>query len=121
MGRVTLASFVGTAIEWYDFFIYGTAAALVFGQLFFPPNEDPLIGTLAAFATYAVGFAAHPVGDRVGRKSMLVITILTMELASFLIGLLPTYAQVGIWAPVLLVVLRLIQGFSVGESGAGRR
>ncbi len=128
-GRVALASFVGTAIEWYDFFIYGTAAALVFGQLFFPPNEDPLIGTLAAFATYAVGFAARPVGgvvfghfgDRVGRKSMLVITILTMGLATFLIGLLPTYAQVGIWAPVLLVVLRLIQGFSVGESGAGRR
>ncbi len=126
-GRVALASFVGTAIEWYDFFIYGTAAALVFGQLFFPPNEDPLIGTLAAFATYAVGFAARPVGgvvfghfgDRVGRKSMLVITILTMGLATFLIGLLPTYAQVGIWAPVLLVVLRLIQGFSVGGEWGG--
>jgi len=127
VGRVALASFVGTAIEWYDFFIYGTAAALVFGQLFFPPNEDPLIGTLAAFATYAVGFAARPVGgvvfghfgDRVGRKSMLVITILTMGLATFLIGLLPTYAQVGIWAPVLLVVLRLIQGFSVGGEWGG--
>ena len=126
-GRVALASFVGTGIEWYDFFIYGTAAALVFGQLFFPPNEDPLIGTLAAFATYAVGFAARPVGgvvfghfgDRVGRKSMLVITILTMGLATFLIGLLPTYAQVGIWAPVLLVVLRLIQGFSVGGEWGG--
>jgi len=126
---MALASFVGTAIGWYDFFIYGTAAALVFGQLFFPPNEDPLIGTLAAFATYAVGFAARPVGgvvcghfgDRVGRKSILVITILTMGLATFLIGLLPTYAKVGIWAPVLLVVLRLIQGFSVGGSGAGRR
>jgi MHS family shikimate/dehydroshikimate transporter-like MFS transporter len=126
-GRVALASFVGTAIEWYDFFIYGTAAALVFGQLFFPPNEDPLIGTLAAFATYAVGFAARPVGgvvfghfgDRVGRKSMLVITILTMGLATFLIGLLPTYARVGIWAPVLLVVLRLIQGFSVGGEWGG--
>jgi metabolite-proton symporter len=126
-GRVALASFVGTAIEWYDFFIYGTAAALVFGQLFFPPNEDPLIGTLAAFATYAVGFAARPVGgvvfghfgDRVGRKSILVITILTMGLATFLIGLLPTYAQVGIWAPALLVVLRLIQGFSVGGEWGG--
>jgi metabolite-proton symporter len=126
-GRVALASFVGTAIEWYDFFIYGTAAALVFGQLFFPPNEDPLIGTLAAFATYAVGFAARPVGgvvfghfgDRAGRKSMLVITILTMGLATFLIGLLPTYAQVGIWAAVLLVVLRLIQGFSVGGEWGG--
>ena len=104
-----------------------TAAALVFGQLFFAPNEDPLIGTLAAFATYAVGFAARPVGgvvfghfgDRVGRRSMLVITILTMGLATFVIGLLPTYAQVGIWAPVLLVVLRLIQGFSVGGEWGG--
>ena len=127
VGRVALASFVGTAIEWYDFFIYGTAAALVFGQLFFPPNENPLIGTLAAFATYAVGFAARPIGgvvfghfgDRIGRKSMLVITILTMGLATFLIGVLPTFAQVGIWAPVLLVVLRLIQGFSVGGEWGG--
>ena len=105
IGRVALASFVGTAIEGYDFFIYGIAAALVFGQLFFPPNEDPLIGTLAAFATFAVGFVARPVGgvvfghfgDKVGRKPMLVITILTMGLATFLIGLLPTYAQIGIW------------------------
>ena len=127
VGRVALASFVGTAIEWYDFFIYGTAAALVFGQLFFPPNENPLLVTLAAFATYAVGFAARPIGgvvfghfgDRVGRKSMLVITIFMMGLATFLIGLLPTYAQVGIWAPVLLVVLRLIQGFSVGGEWGG--
>ncbi len=95
----------------------------------FPAERGPAHRDLAAFATYAVGFAARPVGgavfghfgDRVGRKSMLVITILTMGLATFLIGLLPTYAQVGIWAPVLLVVLRLIQGFSVGESGAGRR
>src|SRR5215211_6581784 len=122
IGRVALASFVGTAIEGYDFFIYGIAAALVFGQLFFPPNEDPLIGTLAAFATFAVGFVARPVGgvvfghfgDKVGRKPMLVITIVTMGLATFLIGLLPTYAQIGIWAPILLVALRLIQGFSAG-------
>ena len=127
IGRVVLASFVGTAIEGYDFFIYGIAAALVFGQLFFPPNEDPLIGTLAAFATFAVGFVARPVGgvvfghfgDKVGRKPMLVITILTMGLATFLIGLLPTYAQIGIWAPILLVALRLIQGFSVGGEWGG--
>ena len=127
IGRVALASFVGTAIEGYDFFIYGIAAALVFGQLFFPPNEDPLIGTLAAFATFAVGFVARPVGgvvfghfgDRVGRKPMLVITILTMGLATFVIGLLPTYAQIGIWAPILLVALRLIQGFSAGGEWGG--
>src|SRR5215217_174886 len=127
IGRVALASFVGTAIEGYDFFIYGIAAALVFGQLFFPPNEDPLIGTLAAFATFAVGFVARPVGgvvfghfgDKVGRKPMLVITIVTMGLATFLIGLLPTYAQIGIWAPILLVALRLIQGFSAGGEWGG--
>jgi MFS transporter, MHS family, shikimate and dehydroshikimate transport protein len=127
IGRVALASFVGTAIEGYDFFIYWIAAALVFGQLFFPSNEDPLIGTLAAFATFAVGFVARPVGgvvfghfgDKVGRKPMLVITILTMGLATFLIGLLPTYAQIGIWAPILLVALRLIQGFSVGGEWGG--
>src|SRR5918999_416452 len=127
IGRVTLASFVGTAIEGYDFFIYGIAAALVFGQLFFPSNEDPLIGTLAAFATFAVGFVARPVGgvvfghfgDKVGRKPMLVITILTMGLATFLIGLLPTYAQIGIWAPILLVSLRLIQGFGSGAEYTG--
>lgn len=124
--RVALASSFGTAIEYYDFFIYGTAAALVFGQLFFP-NEDPLVGTLAAFATYAVGFVARPVGgvifghfgDRVGRKAMLVISILLMGLATFLIGLLPTYAQAGIWAPILLVALRLVQGFSVGGEWGG--
>lgn len=127
IGRVALASSFGTAIEYYDFFIYGTAAALVFGQLFFPLNEDPLVGTLAAFATYAVGFVARPVGgvifghfgDRVGRKAMLVISILLMGLATFLIGLLPTYAQAGIWAPILLVALRLIQGFSVGGEWGG--
>jgi metabolite-proton symporter len=124
--RVALASCAGTAVEYYDFFIYGTAAALVFGQLFFP-NEDPLVGTLAAFATYAVGFVARPVGgvvfghfgDRVGRKAMLVISILAMGLATFLIGLLPTYETAGIWAPVLLVALRLIQGFSVGGEWGG--
>src|ERR687883_1629513 len=96
--KVAFASFVGTAIEWYDFFLYGTAAALVFNRLFFP-NFDPLVGTLAAFGTYAVGFVARPVGgivfghfgDKIGRKTMLFLTLMIMGVASFLIGLLPTY------------------------------
>lgn len=121
-----MASFIGTTIEWYDFFLYGTASALVFGQLFFP-NYEPLTGTLASFGTYAVGFAARPIGgivcghfgDRVGRKSMLVLTLLIMGVATFLIGLLPTYHQIGIWAPILLVLLRLAQGFGVGGEWGG--
>ena len=125
-GLVALASFVGTTIEWYDFYLYGTAAALVFNQLFFP-TYDPLAGTLAAFATYAVGFAARPIGgivighfgDRVGRKSMLVLTLLIMGVATFTVGLLPTYAQIGPWAAVWLVVLRLAQGFGVGGEWGG--
>ena len=120
---VAFASFVGTTIEWYDFFLYGTAAALVFNRLFFP-TFDPLAGTLAAFGTYAVGFIARPIGgvvighfgDLIGRKSMLVLTLMIMGVATFLIGLLPTYDQIGWWAPLLLVVLRLAQGFGVGES-----
>src|ERR1044071_1923293 len=118
--KVAFASLIGTTIEWYDFFLYGTASALIFGRLFFP-KYDSLTGTLAAFGTYAVGFAARPVGgivcghfgDRVGRKSMLILTLLIMGVATFLIGLLPTYQTVGIWAPVLLVLLRLAQGFGV--------
>ncbi len=126
VARVVLASFIGTTIEWYDFFLYGTAAALVFNKLFFP-TFDPLAGTMAALATYSVGFFARPVGgvvfghfgDRLGRKSMLVTTLTMMGLATFLIGVLPTYAQVGVAAPVLLVLLRFIQGFGVGgEWGA---
>jgi MHS family shikimate/dehydroshikimate transporter-like MFS transporter len=124
--RVAIASFVGTTIEWYDFFLYGTASALVFGRLFFP-NFDPLTGTLASFGTYAAGFAARPVGaivcghfgDRIGRRSMLVLTLLIMGIATFLIGLLPTYHSIGIWAPILLVVLRLAQGFAVGGEWGG--
>jgi metabolite-proton symporter len=123
---VALASLVGTTIEWYDFFLYGTAAALVFNELFFP-TFDPLTGTLAAFGTYAVGFVARPVGgiiighygDRVGRKSMLVLTLVVMGVATFLIGLLPTYEQVGPWAAVALVVLRIAQGFGVGGEWGG--
>jgi len=123
---VAVASFIGTTIEWYDFFLYGTASALVFGKLFFP-NYDPLTGTLASFGTYAVGFAARPIGgivcghfgDRIGRKSMLILTLLIMGVATSLIGLLPTYNQIGIWAPVLLVVLRVAQGFAVGGEWGG--
>jgi metabolite-proton symporter len=124
--RVVLASLIGTTIEWYDFFLYGTAAALVFNQLFFP-TLDPLAGTMASFATYAVGFFARPVGgivfghfgDRMGRKSMLVTTLMMMGLATFLIGVLPTYDQVGVTAPVLLVGLRFVQGFGVGGEWGG--
>jgi metabolite-proton symporter len=123
---VALASFVGTTIEWYDFFLYGTAAALVFNRLYFP-NFDPLTGTLASFGTYSVGFVARPVGaivvghygDRVGRKSMLVLTLVVMGVATFAIGLLPTYEQIGVWAPVALVALRLAQGFGVGGEWGG--
>ena len=124
--RVAFASFIGTTIEWYDFFIYGTAAALVFNKLFFP-NVAPLVGTLASFATFAVGFIARPVGgvvfahfgDRVGRKPMLVWSLLMMGVATLLIGLLPTYAAIGMWAPALLVVLRFLQGLGVGGEWGG--
>jgi MHS family shikimate/dehydroshikimate transporter-like MFS transporter len=124
--QVALASFIGTTIEWYDFFLYGTAAALVFDKLFFP-NVSPTVGTLAAFATFGVGFAARPVGgivfghfgDRVGRKSMLVISLLIMGLATAAIGILPSYGSIGMAAPILLVVLRLAQGLGVGGEWGG--
>ncbi|NEK56337.1 MHS family MFS transporter [Geodermatophilus sabuli] len=120
------ASFVGTSIEWYDYYIFGTAAALVFGTAFFP-DADPTVGTLAAFTTFAVGFLARPLGaavighygDRIGRKSMLVLTLLLTGGSTFLIGVLPTYAAIGIGAPLLLVSLRLIQGFGVGGEWGG--
>ena len=124
--QVIAASFIGTTIEWYDFFLYGSAAALVFGQLFFP-YADPLVGTLASFGIYGVGFVARPIGgiifghygDRVGRKAMLVISLMMMGIATFLIGLLPTADTIGIWAPVLLVVLRTVQGLGVGGEWGG--
>lgn len=124
--KVVVASFIGTTIEWYDFFIYTTAAALVFPQLFFPSFE-PLAGTLASFATYAVGFLARPLGgvifghygDKIGRKAMLVTTLLIMGIATFVVGLLPTYETIGIWAPILLVVLRLLQGLGLGGEWGG--
>lgn len=124
--RVASASAIGTAAEYYDFFAYGTAAVLFFGHLFFP-SENPLISTLSAFATYAVGFLARPIGgivfghigDKVGRKKALVATILIVGLGTFCIGLLPTYEKIGIWAPALLILIRLLQGFGVGGEQAG--
>jgi len=123
---VAVASLIGTTIEWYDFFLYGTAAALVFNRLYFP-TFDPRMGTLAAFGTYTVGFVARPIGgvvighygDRVGRKSMLVLTLMIMGVATFCIGLLPTYDQLGMWAAVALVLLRIAQGFGVGGEWGG--
>lgn len=124
--RVVGASLIGTTIEWYDFFLYGSAAALVFNRLFFP-DYDPLVGTMLAFATYALGFIARPIGgivfghfgDRIGRKKLLMLSLILMGVATVLIGLLPTYAQIGIWAPILLIVLRLVQGFAVGGEWGG--
>ncbi|MBK1979450.1 MHS family MFS transporter [Achromobacter xylosoxidans] len=121
-----LASMMGTTIEWYDFFLYGTAAALIFNKIFFP-SFDPLTGTLAAFATYSVGFFARPLGgvifghygDRIGRKSMLLITLLLMGVPTILIGLIPSYEQIGYWAAVLLVLMRFLQGIAVGGEWGG--
>jgi len=123
---VVCASVLGTAIEWYDFLIYGTAAALVFNKLFFP-IFDPFVGTLAAFGSYAFGFVARPIGgavighfgDRVGRKGMLVLTMIIMGAATFLIGCLPTYNEIGIWAPILLITLRFAQGIGIGGEWCG--
>ena len=124
--HVILASFIGTTIEWYDFFLYGTAAALVFNRLFFP-NVDSFTGTLSAFGTFAVGFIARPFGglifghfgDRLGRKSMLVTSLLIMGVATFVIGLLPTYHTIGVLAPILLVSMRFAQGIGVGGEWGG--
>ena len=124
--RVIASSLIGTTIEWYDFFLYGSAAALVFNKLFFP-SFDPLVGTLLAFATYAVGFVARPLGgivfghfgDRVGRKKLLMWSLVMMGLATVLIGLLPGYDGIGIWAPIGLIVLRVFQGFAVGGEWGG--
>jgi MFS transporter, MHS family, shikimate and dehydroshikimate transport protein len=125
--RVALASWIGTSIEWYDFYLYGTAAALILGPLFFSPKLSPLAATLSAFATFWVGFAARPVGgvvfghfgDRLGRKAMLVLTLLIMGVATFLVGCLPTYKDIGILAPIVLVILRFAQGFAVGGEWGG--
>jgi len=124
--KAVIASTIGTTIEWYDFFIYGTAAGLVFGKLYFP-NEDPLTATLAAFGTYFVGFVGRPIGaaifghygDRIGRKATLIATLLCMGIATFLVAFVPTYASIGIWGAVILTVLRMIQGIGVGGEWGG--
>ncbi|HUN96502.1 MAG TPA: MFS transporter [Bradyrhizobium sp.] len=126
INSIVFASSIGTVIEWYDFLIYATAAALVFNKAFFP-TFDPLAGTLAALGAYAVGFVARPLGaalfghygDRLGRKSMLVLTLFIMGLSTFCVGLLPTYASIGILAPILLILLRIIQGIGLGGEWGG--
>ena len=124
--RAVIASTVGTAIEWYDFFLYNVVTGLVFAKLFFP-NSDPLVGTLEAFAVYAVGFVARPIGaaifghygDRIGRKATLIATLMLMGVATFLVSLVPTYEQIGIWGAVILTILRFIQGIGVGGEWGG--
>ncbi|HTD33336.1 MAG TPA: MFS transporter, partial [Candidatus Elarobacter sp.] len=124
--RAVVASTIGTSIEWYDFFLYSTVTGLVFAKLYFP-NSDPLVGTLQAFLVYAVGFVARPVGaaifghygDRIGRKATLIATLLLMGIATFLVGFVPGYAQIGIWGAVLLTVLRFVQGVGVGGEWGG--
>src|ERR1700684_2457021 len=124
--KAVIASTIGTAIEWYDFFLYGTAAGLVFGKLFFP-NQDPLSATLLAFGTYFVGFIARPVGaaifghygDRIGRKATLIATLLFMGLATFFVAFVPTYSSIGIWGAIILTVLRALQGIGVGGEWGG--
>lgn len=124
--RSAVGSLIGTSIEWYDYFLYGTAAAVVFSPLFFP-DIDPIIGLMASFGTFAVGFLARPVGglvaghvgDRIGRKAMLVASLLIMGVGTTLIGALPTFAQIGYWAPILLLLLRVLQGFGAGAEWGG--
>src|SRR6202046_1933884 len=124
--RVILAACGGAALGWYEFFLYGTAAALVFGDLFFP-KSDPIVGTLLSFLTFGVGFAVRPIGgiifgilgDRYGRKPVLVATLLMIGLGTTLIGVLPTYSQIGIWAPILLVAMRIVQGLGAGAEYGG--
>ena len=124
--KAVIAATVGTTIEWYDFFIYGTAAGLVFPKLFFP-NADPLTGTLAAFSTYFIGFVGRPIGaaifghygDRIGRKATLISTLLLMGIATFLVAFVPGYDSIGIWGAVILTVLRTLQGIGVGGEWGG--
>lgn len=125
--RAVWTSVIGQILEWYDFFLYGTAASLVFGSLFFPVGNDPLIGTIAAYGGLAVGFVARPVGgilcghlgDRFGRKFVMTLTLTTMGIATFCMGLLPTYQSIGLWAPALLIALRLLQGLAAGGEWSG--
>lgn len=124
--RVLIASLVGSSIEWFDYFLYGTVAALVFNQLFFV-TEDPTVGLLLAYASFALAFFIRPfggiifshIGDRIGRKKTLVVTLSLMGVATFGMGLLPTYQAIGIWAPILLITLRLVQGLGIGGKWGG--
>jgi len=124
--KAIIASTIGTTIEWYDFFLYGTAAGLIFGKLYFP-NSDPLTATLAAFGTYFIGFVGRPIGaaifghygDRIGRKATLIATLLCMGIATFLIAFVPTYESIGIWGAVILTILRMFQGIGVGGEWGG--
>ncbi len=124
--KVVMASLIGATVEWYDFFLYGTVAGIVFSKLYFPTG-DPFISTMLAYTTFAVGFVARPLGgvifghfgDRIGRKSMLILTLMIMGIATLLIGLVPTYAQIGVWAPILLLILRVLQGIGLGGEWGG--
>lgn len=126
IGKIAFASAIGTTIEWYDFFLFGVVTPIVLNKLFFP-NYDPLVGTLLAYTTFFVGFISRPIGgvifghygDRIGRKTVLIMTVLIMGVATFLIGLLPTYNSIGIWAPVLLLLLRIFQGIGIGGEWGG--
>ena len=126
MRRVVMGSFAGALMEWYDFFIFGTAAGLVFAPLFYP-DSDPFIGLIAAFATFGVGFLTRPLGgivfghfgDKIGRKITLIWTLAIVGCSTFLIGFIPTYQEIGIWAPLILMALRLIQGFGLGGEYGG--
>src|SRR5699024_6947680 len=124
--RVLIASVIGSSVEWFDYFIYGTVAALVFNQLFFV-TDNPAFGTLYAFATFVLAFFIRPlggvifshIGDKIGRKKTLVLTLSLMGSATFLMGVLPTYESIGIWAPIFLILLRLIQGLGLGGEWGG--
>ena len=124
--RVVFASLIGATVEWYDFFLYGVVAGIVFNHLYFPAG-DPVISTLLAYTTFAVGFVTRPLGgvifghfgDRIGRKSMLILTLMIMGVATFLIGVVPTYAQIGVWAPISLLGLRVLQGIGLGGEWGG--
>jgi metabolite-proton symporter len=126
MSRVVIASLVGATIEWYDFFLYGVVAGVVFNKLYFPAS-DPMIGTLLAYATFAVGFITRPIGgiifghfgDKIGRKSMLIMTLIIMGISTVLIGAVPTYQSIGIWAPIILLLLRIFQGIGLGGEWGG--
>ncbi len=124
--KVVTSSTIGAMVEWYDFFLYGVVAGLVFNKLYFP-STDPLVGTLLAYATFAAGFVARPLGgvifghfgDTLGRKRMLVLTLMIMGVATTAIGLIPTYEQIGVWAPILLLICRIAQGIGLGGEWGG--